>query len=146
MINTGYLRWKLNQEQRAIETDVAAVETDVGTLQTDVTAVEGDVSTLQTDVTAVENDVVAVQDSAEAQTEALAAAAGQCNAPTFFFAGSVLTVGFYTTTASATIRYRVNAGSWNTYSTPVTLTIGDYIEGQAQKGGLTDSGITLYDT
>ena len=88
----------------------------------------------------------ATADSSTQQAEALAAAAGAVNAPTYYFAGNPLIIGFVCTTSGATIRYRINGGAWNAYSSPVTLTIGDYIEAQGQKGGLTDSGITRYDT
>lgn len=48
-------------------------------------------------------------------------------------------------TSGSSIRYRINGGSWTTYSTPVSISSGALFEAQAQKSGLTDSEIAPYD-
>lgn len=48
-------------------------------------------------------------------------------------------------TSGASIRYRINGGSWSTYSSPVAITAGQLFEAQGQLGGSTDSEIAPYD-
>lgn len=48
-------------------------------------------------------------------------------------------------TSGATIHYRINGGSWTTYSSGFTVNDGDTVEAYASHSGLTDSGIA-YDS
>lgn len=148
-MNPGYATWKFNQLARLRESEAAAAQAAADAAQSDATTGISDAATAQStadSALALAETVEATADSSVQQTEALAAAAGQVNAPIYYFGGSPLIVGFTCTTSGATIHYRINGGSWNSYSSPLTLTIGDYIEAQGQKGGLTDSGITRYDS
>mgnify|MGYP000930239434 CR=1 FL=1 len=143
MINVGYLRWKQGLQQRELAADVAAAQADATTGIADAADAQDTADTALETATEAQTKAVSV----EQQAEALAATAGQVNAPSYSFAGSPLIIVFYCTTGGSTIHYKVNgSGGWNTYSTPVTLTAGDYIEAYATAGGLTDSGITRYDS
>lgn len=145
-MNLGYQRWKTNLQLRAREAETAAAASAAAAAQSTANTGVADAATAQADVDALAVTVETVQASADAQTEALAAAAAVCNTPGYYTAPAPYVVGFYCTTSGAAIRYRINGGSWSSYSTPVTLTGGQYIEAQGQAGGLADSGLLRYPT
>lgn len=101
--------------------------------------------TTATTALAVATDASTKAVSVEQQAEALAAADGQVNTPSYYLAGNPLIVGFYCSTSGAAIHYRVNGGAWSLYSSTVTITAGDHIEAYATKAATTDSGIVRYD-
>lgn len=167
MINSGYLRWKLARQ--IADTDAAAAQAalDAAAAASAASAASSTASTAQSTATTAQStantgvsNAATAQTTAEtalaaaetaaatsaAQTEPLAATAGLCNAPSFAFAGSPLSVQLYCSTSGATISFRINGGSWTTYTTTIGLSPGDTLEAYASKAGLTDSSIVTYES
>lgn len=98
-------------------------------------------------VSTVANAASATAGSATQQAEALAAASGAVNAPTYTLAyyPSWTVVTLTCTTPSSSIQYQIDGGGYGAYSSPVTVYEGETLDAYATAAGLTDSGvITVY--
>lgn len=94
-------------------------------------------------VTASVQTANSVAASATQQAEALAAASGAVNAPTYVLYPypTVTVVELSCTTPSSTIQYQINSGGYGAYSAPFQTNEGDLVEAYATAAGLTDSGV-----
>lgn len=81
--------------------------------------------------------------SAVQQSEALAAASGAVNAPTYNLTDrfSFYIVALSCSTSGASIQYQINGGGYGTYTGSFTAEYGDVLDTYATHAGLTDSGI-----
>lgn len=99
------------------------------------------------EVSTIASTAVYTADSAVQQSEALAATAGQVNAPTYDLIPYATTtlITLTCSTPAATIQVKINGGSFSAYSSPFLANEGDTVLTYATAGGLTDSGVvTIY--
>lgn len=84
-----------------------------------------------------------VATSATQQSEALAAASGAVNAPTYdlvpYPIGAAITLSC--TTPASSIQYQINGGGYGAYTATFFADEGDTVEAYATATGLTDSGV-----
>lgn len=150
MINPGYLRWKLLQQQRAQDELITTAQDSADAAQSDASTGISDAATAQSTAETAQSFVDVALDqstSAYGYTTAAASAGGKVATPSLRASGgNSLHVLASCATSGASISYRVNGGSWGAYSGMVTLTYGDILDAYATKGGLTDSDTSTWDT
>jgi hypothetical protein len=155
-MNPGYQAWKLKLQLREANALVAEAEALAVAAAADAAAAQGDATTGISDAADAQSTAdtaLALAETVETTTGALAAvdsgvaaAAGRAVAPLYNLASGGLHVSWYVPGPSDAIKYRINGGSWNTYTTTLVLSPGDSNDAYNEKASLTDSLITSYES